>query len=394
MQQAVTLEIKKVRSGKRVYQYHTLRWIDPQTGKKKSQTLGRVDRGARDFITLTEAKKRRDMKAMEFHGNHHRRSAGWSLPDWLDYYRRTRQADGVKPATMSDIDFASRLLSAHFGKETPIRDIHRADARRFWIELTDGSLPMKVRQSKTQKKRQAPIGIETCKKHMRTIGTIFNRALLDGHVESNPFAKIAPTTPAASKWTYIPMEDFWKLYKQLDEHWQRVVLLARLTALSRIDIRHLTWDKLDLKASVLRITRHKTDIKQHSPIDETLAGLVAKWRRPTLKLGQDTVVKLENLSDVNAKEYLAVRARRAGIAMWDKPLHDLRKSCISDWARIQPSPTVLKLWAGHASIHTTLKFYDQVRASDMASGQGRVFAPSAAMGGQSPNSPPNPSAPA
>ncbi len=101
----------------------------------------------------------------------------------------------------------------------------------------------------------------------------------------------------------------------------------------------------------------------------------------------DLVVHLDNLSSANVKQYLSVRAARAGVKMWDKPLHDLRKSCILDWARIQPSTNALKLWAGHASIGTTLKFYDKVRQEDMAVGQGRIFANATRPPNSAPNTP-------
>ena len=41
---AVSLELKRVKKPDgRVYEYHTLRWLDPRTGKKRSETLGRAD---------------------------------------------------------------------------------------------------------------------------------------------------------------------------------------------------------------------------------------------------------------------------------------------------------------------------------------------------------------
>jgi len=45
-------------------------------------------------------------------------------------------------------------------------------------------------------------------------------------------------------------------------------------------------------------------------------------------------------------------------------LHDLRRSCITNWAYILPIHVVQKL-AGHSDINTTQKYYLAVRQEDM-----------------------------
>lgn len=54
-----------------------------------------------------------------------------------------------------------------------------------------------------------------------------------------------------------------------------------------------------------------------------------------------------------------VIAKQAGIVRYAKPLHSLRKSCITDWAG-RFGAHVVKEWAGHEDIDTTLKFYLKV----------------------------------
>ena len=45
-------------------------------------------------------------------------------------------------------------------------------------------------------------------------------------------------------------------------------------------------------------------------------------------------------------------------------LHDLRRSCITNWARLLPIHVVQKL-AGHSDIKTTQKYYLAVEESDL-----------------------------
>jgi integrase len=45
-------------------------------------------------------------------------------------------------------------------------------------------------------------------------------------------------------------------------------------------------------------------------------------------------------------------------------LHDLRRSCITNWAKVLPMQVVQKL-AGHSNMETTRKYYLSVQNSDM-----------------------------
>ena len=58
--------------------------------------------------------------------------------------------------------------------------------------------------------------------------------------------------------------------------------------------------------------------------------------------------------------------RRAGIGRYT--LHDLRRSCITNWARRLPIHVVQQL-AGHSDIKTTQQFYLSVRPEDVAEAQ-------------------------
>ena len=54
---------------------------------------------------------------------------------------------------------------------------------------------------------------------------------------------------------------------------------------------------------------------------------------------------------------------RAGVSPFT--LHDLRRSCITNWARKLPIQTVQHL-AGHSNIETTRKYYLSVQQDDLA----------------------------
>ena len=67
------------------------------------------------------------------------------------------------------------------------------------------------------------------------------------------------------------------------------------------------------------------------------------------------------LTNVN-KNFKSI-AHRAGVVK--VTLHDLRRSCITHWARKIAAPIVQAL-AGHSDINTTLRYYVSIREPDMA----------------------------
>lgn len=60
----------------------------------------------------------------------------------------------------------------------------------------------------------------------------------------------------------------------------------------------------------------------------------------------------------------AFKGLAGGAGVENVILHDLRRSCITHWARKLPAPVVQEL-AGHADIHTTLRYYVFIVSADM-----------------------------
>ena len=132
----------------------------------------------------------------------------------------------------------------------------------------------------------------------------------------------------------------------------------------------MTWDRVDWDARELRIKRSKTGADQIVPIDDTLAKIMQLWRgRDAYKIRRDLIVPTDAVSLANPGRTFARLCTAARIEPYGKPLHTLRKSCISDWARRHP-PHVVQVWAGHRSLQTTLNYYTRISPADMDAGKG------------------------
>lgn len=394
-QDAVTLETRKVNAGGKHYSYRVLRWVDPRTGKKLSETLGRADdRRHKKYITLKDAKQIRDAKAAEFQVRPGRRGGGVTLGRFLEQYAERRANDGTSPRTRKVDDFAGRLLTAYFGPSQRIDRIYvaddgtdRANARDFINAINDGELAAQVNNHDDKAKWKTPRwSVSSARKYLRNIRTIFNGAVREGLIDTNPFALVGVTTSTSDEsWQYVDRATFFKLYKTASPEWRRVITLARFAALTREDILTVEWSRVAWEQRELKIKRAKTGADQVVPIDDTLAKIMAQWRgQAPFKIRDDRVVAEGSVCLGNPGRTFDRLCKAAGVARYGKPLHALRKSCITDWARTHPAH-VVQVWAGHKSIQTTLKFYTRVSPADMDKGKGDAHARRAAS---SPKNPP------
>lgn len=381
---SVTLELKTVRSGPRTYRYHVLRWFDPRTGRKRSETLGRADdRRHPAYVTKTDARKIRDARAAEFDARPGRRGGGPTLAGLVRQHADARAAAGTHPRTLERDAYAARLLIAYFGPAQRIDQIEvsapgpRPDAAGFVDALFDGTLARRV--SRQSRRPDAPPrwSQATARSHLRHVRALFRHAVRSGHCPASPFAELGVTTATPdTAWRFVDRRDFFRLYKAAPPGWRRVLTLARFAALARADVLALTWDRVDWDAREITVRREKTGVTQQVPIDDTLAKIMAPWRdedRYRLYARDRRLVAPGSVSLENPGRDLARLCRRAGVEPYGKPLHTLRKSRITEWARQHPVH-VVQVWAGHANVSTTLQFYSRTTPDDMQAGKGPAHA--------------------
>ena len=357
----MTLEKKLVVQGGKSYRYWVMRWVDPQTGKRRSKSIGKM----KDVLART-AKIQRDLFQSQLFASPGRRSRGFTLQTFTDQYLANRVAEGKATGTILLEKRAIALLVAHFTPSKTIDEISKADARAFWTALLDGSL-LHVNTST----RPAGMGIETAKKYTRIIRTMFNQAEDDSLIIVNPFRVLKNLKGSAKDWQYVSMLDFWLLYEHARFDIQQMIAIARMTSLSRSDIIGLKWATIDMDRREIKTTRQKTQILQQIPICDELLEMLHAWRAQSPSA---THVIRQDVYVGNLGRDIKALCKRSGVPVYTDPLHGLRKSCITDWASIHP-PHVIRVWAGHADIKTTLGYYTTMRDEDMDRGKQPFFTP-------------------
>lgn len=277
-------------------------------------------------------------------------------------------------------------FAAFVGPDTPLDQLTMAHAMRYLASL-------RSRPSS----RGRPLSLSSINKHKQTLKSAMNVATLLGYLQVNPFTSIKKDKIPEHAVRYIDPAEFAAIAGACRDGlttalWWECVLAVCYTAATRLnEAAHLTWADVDFEANTIRIIA-KPDLDG-----------IAAWRPKdldsrTIPVPDYTISRLSRLH-ADAKPgatfvFLSpariawIRAKReAGRWSEDQPvltnvnhhfksmahragvmkvtLHDLRRSCITHWARKIAAPVVQAL-AGHSDINTTLRYYVSIREPDMA----------------------------
>ena len=350
-------------SGKQ-YVYWVLRWRD-MAGKHHGKNIGRVG-----TMSKRQAEKLRQAKQVELSRNPRRRSVPRTpcLGEYLGLYYKARRGE-LAPGTMLLHKQTGRYLLAFFGDDRRLDSIERPDARAFKTALANNKLT-------TVNARQHKIGTATVNLHIRNARVIMGMAVEDELLLYNPFDRLAGTAPPPKQWHYVDMAEFAKIRKAAPDTWAVLLDLARYAALRRGEAMNLRWSNIDWKRS--RLTVIGTDDWQVKDKDSRTVPLGPELRASLLQAferaekGAVNVIPAGSVKVKNISRDFTVLCRREGLTRYAKPLHTLRKSCITDWASRFPMHAV-KEWAGHSSTETTNQYYLQVSEADYEAAAGQSF---------------------
>ncbi len=340
---SLNTEARTLKNGDTV-EYWYLRWYGPD-GKRKAKCIGRTDE-----ISKRKAHRIRlhKMAELELHPGRGNPIDGPQLGVFLESYLKTRQAE-VRPTTIALEQAAANYLLVYFGKSKPMGRIARTEARAFKTALAKGDL---ARASQQPKRKPGPVSVE---KYIRHTKAIFNRALHDGLILSNPFVRLSRTLKIDRQWTYVDKGTFNKILAACpDKEWKVFLGLCRLAGLRRdaalnLHASHTTKDRLQVISHGDWSPKDKDS--RWTPICPELRQLLKG--RPKGKL----VGSLQNSKRLD-NQYTEILCA-AKVKPYPGPFQSLRKSCIRDWAQRFPLH-VVKEWSGHASIVTMDQYYLQV----------------------------------
>ena len=354
--------------GKR-YAYWVIRWYDA-AGKRRSQHVGRVDQLSKRQAENLRRQKEADLRSKPGRRNISRAPA---LAAFLEFYYAARATE-LAPGSLELNRQTGRYLQAFFGPDRRLDEVMRHDARAFKTALAAGDLMH-------ANKRQVKPGPVTVALHIRNARTIFNRAVADDLIEYCPFDRLGSTPPVSRDWHYVSSLESAKLMAAATSpEWQLLLGLGRWAVLRRGEALNLRWHNVDWANNRQRVISQKDlDVKDKDsrvvPICPELHELLLA-AFDAAEEGEDRVIAAGRVSFKNNSRNFTFLCKRAGVERYAKPLHTLRKSCITDWASHFPAH-VVKQWAGHSDLDTTDRYYLQVSESEYERAASTRMAPDA-----------------
>lgn len=233
----------------------------------------------------------------------------------------------------------------------------------------------------------------TVNKDIRTLHSIFNLAIEPrGYLSegTNPFEKIKQRKVSDKVVRFIPTEDFSKVFDAAPRLWWKTFLALAYTSAGRKDeLLNLTWSDVDFENNNVNFVPKKAskkilawEPKDHEgriiPVPEKVVLLLADMQSQADESSSYVFISGQRLKRIlerracgkwNAKSEvinnmltrLKVFCKWAGVKQFC--FHDLRRTCITNWARHLPIHAVQDL-AGHSKIETTRKHYLSVGKSD------------------------------
>lgn len=319
--------------------YH-LRWIDPTEKRWKSKAAGTSDhKKAMGRAAKLEAELATGSYAET-------RRIAWGA--FVDEHVATMPGK-------ANAEIARRTLT-EFAKECAI-----ASPR----SVTFASIERYAAFCRKQDRTQA-----TTNKCLRYIRAAMNKAVRRKYLATSPMVGWQWSRPNEKAVRIVSdKEEGLLLAKAEARYGQRFKAFLQVslgTGGRRGELLGLTWDRIDLEEKTVTFTATKGKRDRRIPI---LDELVPVFTRVRAQAQQDAGPFSSWNGNVATKMFDQV-ADDAGIT--DVCLHDLRRTCITRLIRADVSlPTVQKL-AGHASITTTLWYYNQVNDEDLRAGLAKL----------------------
>jgi integrase len=116
----------------------------------------------------------------------------------------------------------------------------------------------RIRMKKTNSEHTGkPFSGSSINKMVSLARRIYYLGMDAGIVKSNPFARRG-TFKEDAKGNYIPVQEFWEIYKYLPDYMKPVVMVAYFTGMRRGEIIELEWDRVNLSEGYLNLTPDDT----------------------------------------------------------------------------------------------------------------------------------------
>lgn len=358
----------------------TVRWYSPD-GKRPRQTFHSKEE-AEGFVRI----KTTEFETMGVQARIQPKKI--TLGEYVDEVIELRTGPTGKRLSINSLREYKTILTLFksvIGNDVLLDQITIADAARY-VKTLHAENPKK-------KKCYSPA---TINKHKRTLKCAFNVAITQlGYLQINPFSRQKQDKLPDQEIRYISPDEFNAIIEKcqsLDNAlwWECFLSICYTIGARTGEVEHLLWSDIDFENETIRIIA-KPEIdevpswqpKDHDsrtiPVPSSTINLLTKLHEQASEgskfvfLSDERILWIQQQIQAgkwaegkrlfnNLLRGFKVRASKANVL--NVTLHDLRRSCITHWAKKLQAPVVKEL-AGHSDISTTLRYYVSIRDSDM-----------------------------
>lgn len=338
---------------------------------------GDMERYSKSFLNRKEAERFAEAKQIDVRQGRGDPPAKMTLRTFAAEHRELAGGSGSRSTLLMQIAVLKQLAK-RVGWDRNIQQITSRDIELFRADRSKDAL-----------------SIATVNKEVKSLKRLFNLAIKRGYLrpDANPCIGVALAKVGNKRPAYLSPAKFERVYAQANclNHRTFLVLLYT-TGLRRDEALNLTWDDIDFERAVLHVARREASgyVQEWTPKDherrelpvpkqtldllEELKG-AAPPRCPYVFMDEARWVYFKNRVDQklfkpetsdlvnNVLRKFKTLCKRAEVGQFT--LHDLRRSCITNWARQGLPIHVAQQLAGHADIKTTQTFYLSVQEEDL-----------------------------
>jgi len=337
------------------------------------------NRYSKSFQTRKECERFAETKQLEV-----REHKGDPRPEITlrEYYKEHQELmkGNLAPKTLHMHLVALALLAETVGWDEKISHITTRNIERFRAtRLKTGIAPA------------------SANREVKTVRRLFNLAVLRGYLAagSNPSAALPMIKVGRKRPPYCGPEQFHSVLTRARGVMMQTLLVVIYTTGMRLrEALNLTWSDVDFASGQVHVTRKSAagyvqpwTPKDHEmrilPLPPQAITLLSRWQ--AIAPEKCPYVFMDSgrwdyyRQKVDGGNWVAGRdlmnnilrrfqrlCRKAGEGPYT--IHDMRRSCITNWAQHLPIHVVQQL-AGHSDIKTTQQFYLSVRPEDIAKAQ-------------------------
>jgi integrase len=355
------------------------RWFglpEPVTGKKR--------RYSKSFEYKSEAEDFQAKQLLAFKAGEQRDKAEEkTLNDLCKGWMKAKRQCTAK--TVEGCEAINNRLLDYFGPDVELGKLSAHSADTFMAELK----PLQGDK----------LSGWTVRKILGGCKAMFNKAVKWGWITGNPFDDVeAPKGLSIRAWHYLTPAEYHKLLDASPSlKWQALYALAYTAGLRKGELFNLRWADIDFQ-------KHELTVQNHAATKETPLFRAKNGKPRTIPLPTSTVEIIHQLQLqarlrtpyilLTERQYLNVVDRWQKYREQKRPwkndymenntlanfkrhvkaagiepngvlcLHTLRKCAGKNWADNIKNPKTVQTLMGHASLSTTMEFYNQVSKDD------------------------------